>query len=244
MAKATNYVIIDEDTWDISRHICEHFVIPPGSEKETKLGTLTYNRQKFYLKTPPMLAPFGASMGGIPGSYVWNLNLMFGDNPKFLEKACQLDKFMINTAFSNCFEWLGMDKLYSYDVVETKLSPMVKHGEKHDGSKFGFLETSFSHNDHGSFDCLFYDQDGDEIIDVSDDRKNSVYIGKIIPPMCYCSVVLSANTWADCIGFGVSWHIEHIMVFSPHREYYPIISDGNTQRRTKYDGSRLTESVF
>jgi hypothetical protein len=230
----TSYDIITAQGWDVTAHNC-------GAAKANKSGqgksaSLTYNGRRFYIKTPKMNCPFGASKPKLKAGETpkeneqYSVQMAFNndandaDSQTFQQKATEFDQFMIDEGAKpdNCVGWLGASKLkpFSREVVESKYSPMVKYSKK-DGeiqTQYPpFIRASFPTTFKAPFEftCEIYDK-SNQLLTVSSNPNSPDFIGKVIPPFCQCSALLSGSIWSNnTTGFGVTWKVAQLKVFPP-----------------------------
>lgn len=227
-----SYDIITAQGWNVMEHNCS--VAKPNKSGQGKTASLTYNKRKFYLKTPKMFCPFGVSKPKPkPGEQEkendpWSVQLSFGDDGEcqvFQRKSCEFDEFMIDegTKVDNCVNWLGGSKTkpFSREVVDSKYSKMVKYSkDKNTGEQStqyppfirAVLPTSYK--SPYEFTCEIYDKNN-ELLSVSPNATHSNGVTKVIPFGCYCSALLSGSIWCNTTGFGVTWRVAQLKVFPP-----------------------------
>lgn len=230
-----SYDIISPHSWNIQKHMC-------GAAKVNKSGqgksaSLTYNKRRFYLKTPKMYCPFGASKPPLkPGEVEkdhtqWSVQLAFGDDAEcqiFHTKAEEFDQFMIDEGMKteNIVGWLGGSKAkpFSREVVENKYSNMIKVSKK-DGEVQTqyppFIRAALPSQYQSPFDftCEIYDKNN-ELLSASPNASDPNGITHIIPAGCMCSALLSGSIWCNTSGFGVTWRVAQIKIF-PSRATIP-----------------------
>lgn len=231
MGKKSNedgFDIITTSSWDINKHVC-------GAAKLNKSGqgksaTLTYNGRKFYLRTPKMYCPFGASKPKPkPGEKAqenaqWSVQFVFGDDKEsqeFYNKVSDFDQFMIDEGLKleNNVGWLGgsRTKPYSREVVESKYSTMIKYSKK-DGEAQKqyppFIRASLPtlYNEPSEFNCELYDQ-YNNLLDVSPSITAPNSVTGVISPGCWCTALIIGSIWCNPSGFGVSWRIAQIKIY-------------------------------
>jgi len=227
-----SYTIITPQSWNIQNHIC-------GAAKTNKSGqgksaTLTYEKNRFYLKTPKMYCPFGASKpkpkpGELPKeNEQWSVQMAFGDSAEcqlFQQKASEFDEFMIDEGLKleNNVGWLGGSKTkpYSREVVDSKYSKMIKYSkDKNTGEPLTqyppFIRVTFptTFKPPYEFTCEIYDKNN-SLLEISPKTTDPNSIVKIITPNCWCSALLSGSIWCNVTGYGVTWRVTQLKVFPP-----------------------------
>jgi hypothetical protein len=207
----------------------------PNKSGQGKSVNLTYEGNRFYLKTPKMHVPFGGSQppnlkGGLNEKIKdipqWNVQMVFSDDPEnttFLEKVREFDEFMINEAhrIDNNISWLGASrsKPFSKEVVESKYFPMLKHSKK-DGEisdvypPFIRIGLPTNYKNPKDFSCEFYDKDG-ILLNISANSLDSNSPTNMIPSGSYCAALIQGSIWCTSNGFGVTWKVAQIKIFPP-----------------------------
>jgi hypothetical protein len=225
------YDIINPDSWDITKHTCG--AAKPNKSGQGKSAPFSYDGNRFYLKTPKMYCPFGASrpkpQPGKPEPLVpsWSLQMTFTDEAQsqvFQEKALAFDEFMIDEATKpeNCVGWLGAPKtkLFSREVVESKYSRMVKYSKSKDGEVNTqyppFVRAQFptTFKEPYELTCEIFDNVG-KLMDASPNPLASNCVTKSIPPGSSCSALLQGSIWCTASGYGVTWKLAQVKVFPP-----------------------------
>lgn len=231
------YKIISVNDWIVKKHICG--IAKPNKNGQGKTASLSYsddpNKDKignrFFLRTPKMTCPFGASKPKLKPNEAekdnpqWGLQMSFTNDAVCLllqKKVEEFDQFMIDEGVKpdNCVGWLGSSrsKLYSKEVVESKYSNMLKKAKK-DGEETSqyppFIRVSFptTYKAPYEFTCEIYDYNGNIIKDVSTNPNSPNCISKVIPPGSCCSALISGSIWCNTNGYGVSWKVAQIKVF-------------------------------
>jgi hypothetical protein len=224
-------IIIIPQKWDINKHTCG--VAKMNKNKQGKSVPLSYDGQKFYLRTPKMSCPFGAQRPKPKDgekekeSDQWSLQMAFDsdkDCQLFQKKAEDFDKFMISEALKpeNNVSWLNAprNKLFNEAVVDSKYKRMVKEPMK-DGvvqtNYPSFIRVVFPSTFKEPFEltCEIYDQNNKQLT-VSMNRQDPNCIGKIIPMKSKCSALLTGSIWCNSsTGFGVTWRVAQLKVFPP-----------------------------
>uniref|UniRef100_A0A6C0BM65 Uncharacterized protein n=1 Tax=viral metagenome TaxID=1070528 RepID=A0A6C0BM65_9ZZZZ len=226
----TNYEVIDIHNWNIQEHTCG--VAKNNKSGQGKTAVISYRGKRFYLKTPKMYCPFGASKPKLkPGetpkeNETWSIQMAFDNNndcQAFQQKATEFDQFMIDQGVvpDNCVNWLGASKTkpFSREVVEIKYSPMVKYS-KRDGeiqTQYPpFIRAAFPTTFKVPYDftCEVYDK-SNNLIPISIDPNSPNHLSKVISSGCICSALLTGSIWAGALGYGVSWKIAQIKIFPP-----------------------------
>ena len=250
-----NYVIVSSPVWDIKSHNCG--VAKNNKSGQGKSASLTYNKQKFYLKIPKMYCPFGASKPKPKPeekpkeNEQYSINLTFGDNIEsqtFQKKTEEFDQFMIDQAciLENCVNWLGSSKTkpFSREVVDSKYKKMVKYSMKD-----GEIQTQYppyiravfptTFKAPYEFTCEIYDTKNDPI-HASPNPTALDSITKMVPPGCWCTALLSGSIWCNSTGYGVTWRIAQLKVFPP-KDSIPkgkcLVDDPDESEESESDSS-------
>lgn len=227
-----SYDVINAQSWNINEHNC-------GAAKANKSGQgksaiLTYGKRRFYLKTPKMYCPFGASQpkpkpGDAPKeNEQWSVQLAFGDDETcqaFQQKAQEFDEFMIDEGVKpeNNVGWLGASKAkpFSRDVVDSKYTKMVKYSKDKTTGEAStqyppFVRVSFPTTFKApyEFTCEIYDKNN-ELLSVSTNPTAPNSITKVIQNGCWCTALISGSIWCTTQGYGVTWRVAQLKIFPP-----------------------------
>jgi hypothetical protein len=223
-----NYEIIAPTKWNIAEMVCG--LARPNKSGQGKTAGLSWKGKRFYLRTPKMFCPFGASKpkpiaGKAPNSNdKWSIQMVFGDDEEsqiFQEKAQEFDSYMISegTKPEYCVSWLDApkSKLFNRDVVESKYTVMVKHSMK-DGeiqSQYPpFIRPTFptTFNPPCEFRCELYDR-SNRLLSASPNEQDDKCIAKVIPPGSQCIALMGGSIWCTAKGYGVTWSIQQLKVY-------------------------------
>jgi len=227
-----SYAIITAQGWNVQDHVCGP--AKPNKSGQGKSASLTYNKRRFYLKTPKMYCPFGASKpkpkpGETPKeNEQWSVQMAFGDETEcqlFQQKANEFDEFMIDegSKLENNVGWLGGSKTkpFSREVVESKYSRMVKYSkDKTTGEPSTqyppFVRAAFPTTFKAPFEftCEIYDKNN-SLMSSSPSETAANAITRVVPPGCWCTALLSGSIWCNTNGFGVTWRVAQLKVFAP-----------------------------
>jgi hypothetical protein len=231
----TKYEILTASKWTIANHQCG--VAKANKNGQGKSASISYSGKRFYIKTPKMYCPFGASKPKLKegqketGNEQWSIQLAFGDNNNnsdaecqlFQQKAAEFDKFMIDEGCKpdNNVGWLGAPKTKPFirAVVESKYKSMVKQSVKEGEIQTKYppfirvqLPTTFK--EPFEFTCEIYDKNN-QLLSVSPNPAHSNGITKMIPPGSWISALLTGSIWCNAQGYGVTWRGAQIKVFPP-----------------------------
>lgn len=233
----TNYEIINVQTWDISGHSCG--MPKPNKSGKGKSAMLSYNGRKFYLKTPKMFAPFGASCykgeksDSDSQGDKWSVNMAFGSTNQEISEECglfnkkllELDDFMIENALKeeNQTAFLGPKKSssmkWSKDIINaTKYKSIIKFSKDPKTKELStqypaFIRPSFILNkDKTGFTTEIYDKKN-QLISVSTNENDINCINKVVCPRSKCTALLQGNVWVTESGFGIAWRIVQMKLF-------------------------------
>lgn len=232
------YHVLTPNTWKPELHVFSK--VKPNKSGQGKTVPLSYEGKRFYVKTPKMYCPFGASFPKPkPGESVplvpsWSLQMALGDSQEcqdFLNQIQNFDDIVIDmgSETSNSVAWLGgsKSKPMSREVVESKYTTMLKYPTTKDGDINGdyppFIRVKIptpwvkdGDSSPSTFQCEIYDNNNN-LLDVSPRTGDPNCINTVIRPGSYCSALIYAtNVWCNnSTGFGVSWKIQQLKVFPP-----------------------------
>ena len=227
----SSFVIVSADNWDVKKHKCG--MGKPNKSGQGRSAALSYSGGKFYLKTPKMNCPFGASKPQLKKEEKerenpqWSLQMSFNDDPAcqaFLQKVSEFDEYIVDEAMKpeNQVSWLGhpKTKMAIREVVSSKYTYMLKHVKTKEGEISTqyppFIRVNFptTYKAPYQFTCEVYDRNN-ELQDVSPNPSSDNCINRVIPPNSQVSALLVGNIWSTDKGFGVTWKVQQLKVFPP-----------------------------
>ena len=153
----------------------------------------------FWIKTPKMIAPFGASDYDGDGKYQIQLNLP--DDGVFSGKMSLMDEWIMNQMSlpNNTVDYLGArkEKPYSQEVVESKFSPIV-HQSKNSTKYPSKINVKVYPQTESPMMTEFFNADKTEAVVTPTNIKTK--IGK----QSQLSGLIKPRIWVSSKGFGIS----------------------------------------
>ena len=220
MQRKKNYIVIPTQSWDIPK--VGFGQVLKRECFRIKTIPLTYQNQRFFLKTQPLICLFGVlqpkkqmdqTLEELP------YYLKFAFDSVFLQKTHEFDEHIITQATEQ--NWLdgSKKKPFSPEVVGSRYLQMTRVSPRGECSlSEPFLKVMLPVNYHNpkTFKTQFYDEQNELLPNISVNN-----IKETIPARAQCSVLLHGQViiYPNNMIFGVSWHAVQIKISLPPEDW-------------------------